>query len=431
MKELFPERDDQIDLLQCFAELGPLCPLMLVHGVSSGKTSILNHYFASRKHIRIDCTTLVSLQGFYSSILKKVASSFNQCFSLTQFGAELEKNLGDHQHVILEGFECLGEHTDVTQLILGLNKLLKSDLRRSYSFVLCLNVHNIYTRYGGIVTSCIPAIFFPPYSQSQISTILLSSITANHLKLRLFVDEDFEKEGQLKPEAAAFWSKFVQIVLETFFPYTGSDITLLCRIILKLWPVFTASLHKEAEYSDFLRLYHKHAALFRSEDLIRDPLVVEEPKHKIYALAASEKTDLPVVSRLILCAAFLASYIAPKNDYVIFSRARGLGKKKQPRRPASVKLHNPSGFEIERLIAIMLSINDASLKPVQLTLDAGFYTQFANMVSLGLLVKTLNHTSNDALDALVPKTRFRVNFGFEFVKEMAGGIGIELGDYLS
>lgn len=58
---------------------------------------------------------------------------------------------------------------------------------------------------------------------------------------------------------------------------------------------------------------------------------------------------------------------------------------------------------------------------------ADLYTSVATLTSLKLLVRTGIGGANDALEA---GGRWRVGFGWEFVRGLGRSVGVEVGEYL-
>lgn len=159
-------------------------------------------------------------------------------------------------------------------------------------------------------------------------------------------------------------------------------------------------------------------------------------------------TQLPYYPRLLLVAAYLASFNPPRTDQIFFMKAAAARRRKKgggtalsrsrpgtsKHRKISRKLLGPQAFVLERMLAIFHAIKDdadsrgRSGKGKELTSgSADIEMGIATLVTLRLLAKVGSANSGDALDT---GTKYRVAVGWEIVRGVARSVGVEAEDYL-
>jgi origin recognition complex subunit 5 len=228
---------------------------------------------------------------------------------------------------------------------------------------------------------------------------------------------------------------------------------------LKLWPAFTQPL-RDGTYTtnQFSKLLVAKRSLLQSENILVPNIVADSsvmpalatsngsypPKANNSSLNATSQgitNQLPHTSRLLLVAAYLASYTPSRNDILLFSKAGTKAKKKKgggtavrntkpgvsKHRKISRKLLGPQAFIMERVLAIykavVLDSNMSKLAFGGSGADLGMAV--ATLASLRLVVKT--SPVADALDGL---TKWKVNVGWDVVRVLARSVGVEVEDYV-
>lgn len=145
--------------------------------------------------------------------------------------------------------------------------------------------------------------------------------------------------------------------------------------------------------------------------------------------------DLPYFSKYLLCAAYLASYNPARQDNIYFMKAsekkrrkRAAGAASTPGRAASRKISRhlltPSAFPLDRLLAIFRAVLPPHDVPPA---SADVYTAIATLNSLRLLLRG-GAAGADPLDG---SCKWRVNYGWEYVRDLGRSVGLEMGEYLA
>ncbi|VVT58366.1 uncharacterized protein SAPINGB_P006170 [Magnusiomyces paraingens] len=168
--------------------------------------------------------------------------------------------------------------------------------------------------------------------------------------------------------------------------------------------------------------------------------------------AANDTNDLPLQSKYILCAAYLASYNPPRFDIRFFSRAKeARAKRRDTGRRKALKI-NPRllaapAFDLERMLAILHAVapnGGEGEGEGEGTLDEsenegeGPYSDrrggFPSNIDLGVQIATLTTLRlliclNPA-DPLDSKTRWKINANWVIIKRAADEIGLAIEHYL-
>ncbi|KAG7192208.1 uncharacterized protein KQ657_001926 [Scheffersomyces spartinae] len=212
-----------------------------------------------------------------------------------------------------------------------------------------------------VVTHGVPTIYFRPYTQDEVTAILQGKQFVEEAKL-----SDGRAENYLE-----FWNQFAKMVVDLFFSYTGSDVSTLLDIALKSWPKFIAPV-VEGKYpaTDFLRVYRDLKDVIFTDEVLTNSAIkdfsVDNNDNDDNDIARQyQGSDLPVHSKFLLIASYLASFIDPKNDLHYFSKLKAvrgnlLRKNSKVKKLLTVakedidtRLLQPNFFELERLYAIV------------------------------------------------------------------------------
>ncbi len=142
---------------------------------------------------------------------------------------------------------------------------------------------------------------------------------------------------------------------------------------------------------------------------------------------------LPYYTKYLLSAAYLASYNPARQDLAFFTKAsekkrrkRGGGTAVSHFRPSKHRkiqrrLLGPQAFVLERLLAIFHAIVPHTVASG----SADVLTQVATLANLRLLARTAS--GGDILDA---GTKWRVNVGWEYIRELARSLRFDIENYL-
>ena len=183
---------------------------------------------------------------------------------------------------------------------------------------------------------------------------------------------------------------------------------------------------------DFSKLLVAQRHLLRGEASLISSIVPSSPSQTLPS--SHDRHELPYYSKLLVIAAYLASYNPSRQDAVFFMKSAAERKKKrQARRNTTTKtgeaknrkisrrLLGPGTFPLERLLAIFYAISPedaAGLRGGMVDVQ----TQISTLASLRLLTKT--SAAADVLEGHA--TKWRVNVGWEFVRRLGRGVGVEV-----
>ena len=147
----------------------------------------------------------------------------------------------------------------------------------------------------------------------------------------------------------------------------------------------------------------------------------------------TEPHNLPYYTKYLLSAAYLASYNPARQDLTFFTKAsekkrrkRGGGTAVSHFRPSKHRkiqrrMLGPQAFVLERLLAIFHAI----LPHIATSGNADIMTQVATLANLRLLTRTAG--GGDVLEA---GTRWRVNVGWEYIRDLAQSLRFDIENYL-
>jgi origin recognition complex subunit 5 len=266
-------------------------------------------------------------------------------------------------------------------------------------------------------------------------------------------EDDDPIDPKEQKETSDLWSRFVSAVWDSLAKYSGRDIQSLRSICLSLWPSFT-SLIRDGTYTrkDFTRLLVAKRSAFQDENALVPNIASGQPKVKTKdtKFGASITTQLPITPRLLLIAAYLASYIPARLDRSLFSKASTFAKKRRRKTgPSTASQSNnitsktgvktkhrkiprtllgPQAFVLERLLAIFAAIKlEANVGKRYLAggQTADVFMAIATLASLRLLIK-----SGGAADSLDAGVKYRVNVSWDVVRGVARSVGVEIEDFI-
>ena len=294
----------------------------------------------------------------------------------------------------------------------------------------------------------IPHIHFTSYTRAEILLIL----GRNPSQLFL-VPPSAEQYPDYTPDLAAedeayVWNRFLGAVWESLSKHVGRDLVSFRNAAMRLWRPFVQPIISGTFGTrDFARLMVNRRFLFQGEDAVQDRIIQpheddqEKPVGSVLPATPSTKKrlrtiahELPYYTSHLLIAAYLASYNPSRTDVTYFMKHtdKRKNKRRAPSTTAGVTkskhrkiprhLLAPSPFSLDRLLAIFRALIEGPVPQV-----ADLYTQVATLTSMRLLVRAGGLASADVLDA---GSRWRVCFGWEYVRGLGRSVGIEVGEYL-
>ncbi|OBT80207.1 hypothetical protein VF21_00567 [Pseudogymnoascus sp. 05NY08] len=322
-----------------------------------------------------------------------------------------------------------------------------------------------------------PHVHFPSYTKAEAMAIVSRSVPSIYpsspLESTSVSDGDnvaVDGEGDngvprpTAKETADLYSRFISAVWDTFAKYAGRDILSFRRIALTLWPRFTAPI-RAGVYGprEFQRLLTSQRPLFRDESVLIPSIVntslalppsttpsqPQLPTTTITKLPAKSLANkhalttppLPYTSRILLIAAYLASYTPARLDTLLFAKSSGPTKKRRKnlggtatkprpgtaaRRKLNRKLLGPQAFVMERCLAIFWALREEANGAGRAeTGGADVLAAVAALASLRLLGKT-----SRVADPLEGGCKWKVNVGWEVVRGVGRSVGIEVEEWI-
>ncbi len=292
----------------------------------------------------------------------------------------------------------------------------------------------------------VPHIEFPAYTKDELMQILALTRPKPQLQGGTKDPQEVTQET---------WSRFCAAVWDSLAKYSGRDIVSVRSLCVRLWPQFIKPiLDGSLNPVPFSRLLLANRSLFQQEDVLVHS-IISQPTTSTIVKANSQNqkyqgvgAQLPFFSRLLLVAAYLASFNPPKSDQIFFMKTSAAKRRKKgggtaltrpgvtKHRKISRKLLGPQAFVLERMLAIFHAIRkdaDDRLKyqgkgkEVPLNGAADIQMAIATLASLRLLVRMGAANAADILDASV---KYKVAVGWEVVRGIARSVGLEAEDYL-
>lgn len=316
----------------------------------------------------------------------------------------------------------------------------------------------------------VPHIHFPAYTKPEALQILTLDVPPIYITPLAFspassnpVDQDYTISAE---EGKELWTRFTSVVWDSLAKHTSRDILSLRDVCMKLWPSFTQPI-RDGNYfvKDFSRLIVSRRALFQDEQMLVPSIMstkassflttvapsLSKPKrvpmstftHSVNQQSPSITSQLPHTTRILLVAAYLASYTPSRTDTLLFmkSNAKSLARKRKKARSTSLatprpgtsrhrriarKLLGPQAFVAERMLAIFWALihNSDGGAQAAAAASADVPMAIATLASLRLIVKA--SLTADSLDG---STKWKVNIGWDVVRSVARTVGVEVEEY--
>ncbi|OBT62038.1 hypothetical protein VE03_08279 [Pseudogymnoascus sp. 23342-1-I1] len=324
-----------------------------------------------------------------------------------------------------------------------------------------------------------PHVHFPSYTKAEAMAIVSRDVPSIYPSSPLEPtsvsdsNDDVAIEGEennavprpTAKETADLYSRFLSAVWDTFAKYAGRDILSFRRIALTLWPRFTAPI-RAGTYGprEFQRLLTSQRPLFRDESVLIPSIVntslppalpsttpsqphlptttiSKPPATSLASKHALTNPPLPYTSRILLIAAYLASYTPARLDTLLFAKSSAPTKKRRKnlggaatkprpgtaaRRKLNRKLLGPQAFVMERCLAIFWALREEASGAGRAEAGgADVLGAVAGLSSLRLLGKT-----SRVADALEGGCKWKVNVGWEVVRGVGRSVGIEVDEWI-
>ncbi|KAF2397132.1 hypothetical protein EJ06DRAFT_539559 [Trichodelitschia bisporula] len=274
----------------------------------------------------------------------------------------------------------------------------------------------------------VPHIHFPSYVKEELIRILSLS------PLPIWEeppDTDYDPETATE-ESAWVWTRFCSAVWDTIAKGAARDLNSFRDVCERLWRPFVAPIVSGSYGTrDFSRLLVAKRTLFQGEEALINNMLVAEESQAIKAVEIGNH-ELPYYSKLLLCAAYLASYNSPRQDQIYFVKSSDKKRKRRGGAQAGTKptkhrkiprsMLAPSPFPLDRLLAIL-----HALTPHPLPQTSDLLTQLTTLVSLRLILRA-GTSGSDVLDGT---TKWRINCSSDYVVALGRAVGVEMRDYLA
>ncbi|GAO45949.1 hypothetical protein SAICODRAFT_8071 [Saitoella complicata NRRL Y-17804] len=251
-------------------------------------------------------------------------------------------------------------------------------------------------------------------------------------------DEYEARENAWWEVLTSYWPRFVDTIQKTLGLNSAELLQEACG---RLWPRFLKPLRNGRESwspgtgGTFMGLYRHAVAsgLFRGEDGVRARLIPGEEVQE----GRMGQYDLPYTAKMLLIAAFLASYNPARLDARYFSKGGGAPTRRRKggavakeirKHDAKIpqRLLGPRPFPLERMLAIFHSLLDEEDHVRLMKGNVDVSRQVATLGTLRLMVKT---GAGDGVGD--GGGRWRVNVGWEVVRGLGRGVGIEVERFLA
>ncbi|KAK9325944.1 origin recognition complex subunit 5 C-terminus-domain-containing protein [Lipomyces orientalis] len=444
----FPARYNQFDLLNSLISKDKTTnptAIALTGQPSSGKTCVLRRFLREVRfsHTWLSCDECVSLRVLLQRILAALRAIGTEdpnkldysimCHNFTLFVTQLNDvlralALEEAHFVVLDRIDELGEpYESFYQLVINIGEMLRYD---GITFILISSS----SEPRSSVTSTFPHIYFPPYRKAE-SLAILRNQTPGSIRSILGPTDRELSDVQL----TSLWSSYCQVIIDTYFPLYGPDIQQLKATAREAFSTYAQPVldgvvgilpSNRDSQSGFVKLYKINQPLLTSEELVRNSFV--SYVQSAGGTGAIGQHDMPIYSKYLLCAAYLASYNKPRYDIRLFSRIRESRRRirKSTSHKAKDKINGrnlaPSPFEYERLLAIFQCI-----VPEKIDSATDIQIQFATLATLKLVTRAGSDSSGgSSMDILESRTKWRVNVSWDIILQIARDIKLQLENYL-
>lgn len=422
MEAELKERSRQVKLLNGYLSTSSLCnpSAIVVHGPpATGKSYTIRHFLEKSpiKYSWVSCEQYITPRILLQKALTKICdeTGFHPEYekesldlsveNFTVFGSTLEQlfrenNYQDPHILVLDRIDRSFE--DPSDLLTCFSRI--HELCGLYNLTTIFIINSLEPR--ALVAISVPHVWFPRYTKEEAIKILAGK---------------FHSEVKPVDGMTSLVVPFLSLVCDSLGSYTGTDLRLLRQAALRLWPVFIKPIENgQLKSNQVVPLLRASETYFASEFAIEDRLVNQD---QTSGTPSEVSEDLPIQSKYLLCAAYLASYNPPQFDIRFFSKAKeARAKRRDTSRRKALKINPRSlaapAFDLERMMAIFHSIYDH--EQYSTNIDIG--VQIASLTTLKLIVRTA-----DPLDS---RTKWKINVGWTLIEKLAEEIGLELAEYM-
>ncbi|KAK7533990.1 origin recognition complex subunit 5 C-terminus-domain-containing protein [Phyllosticta citribraziliensis] len=438
LSEGYPCRALQIrQLLYLYNSPLPSPSTLVIHGLAAtGKSTITRDVLESRKinHAIIQSRECITgrhlLERTLAACLDAVddpdldRSPYARCENISALFVHLGRLLEGRERFVLV-FDGVDRQRETPPTLLPALARL-GEVIPSLSVILIVSV----TRAGCLHAACTPFIHFPSYTRDESIRIVARNPPDIFLEPP---SPSKEYDDELAAEDKDWlWTRYLGVVWDALAKSAARDVRSFEALARKLWDPFVTPI-RDGTFGtrDLSRLLVHRRALFQSESALVESVVPSETTG-VSKLKSQVTHELPYYSKYLLCAAYLASFNPARQDTIYFTKA---SEKKRKKKGGAVKvgrvpkhrkiprnLLTPSAFPLDRLLSIFNAILPHSVAPT-----ADIYTQIATLSSLRLLLRS-GAAGADPLDG---SCKWRVNYGYEFVRELGRSVSFEMGEFLA
>ncbi|KAH6622955.1 origin recognition complex subunit 5 C-terminus-domain-containing protein [Chaetomium tenue] len=478
----FPCREAQIRSLATLVYPGAApCRNVVAYGTeATGKSAITTALLAklssqtgddgfSLKHAVVNSAEFITARHLYETVVGRVADALEwnaappRCETVSQLTVELSKMLKytprpDGFRFVLV-FDGIDRQRDAPHTLLPA-------LARLSEIIPCLTTIFIVTSPppNFLLTSSVPHLHFPTYTKTDFIAILSASPPA-------------ALPNTTAQETADLWARFTAAVHDALARAASRTLPSFRHACAALWPRFIAPIHARTHSArEFSKLLVAARVHFQDERLL-DPGVLALPTTTATATTTTTTTTqkqpdlpkppptpttktitttpnpptagaalaslLPTTARLLLLAAYLASHNATRHDLTLFSthhhgrkRRRGgggtragVGRPRGKHRKIARKLLGAHAFVLERWLAIFAAVR-GEWEGDRGVGEADVGMAIATLASLRLLVRVGGGGAGVGGDMMDCGGKWRVNVGWEVIRGLGRGVGVEVEEWL-
>lgn len=437
-------------------------PNLIIQGnSSSGKTYTLKKFFEANPllvNAWLEPIELVSWKPFMQAVVRSIQHKLRTLFPEVKYqefdSLEVEEPFllvkaldhifsqysslpnGISFFLICDGFDRLQDlDAALFHKFIKFHELISPDTKIHLKLIYTIREMAFVEKYSSY---CLPTIIFPSYNIEEVTDILVFT-RAEDLIMSCALREKVIKEGIEECTDEEFLNvavNYIKLIVQSFHSYTGNNIVALNDFIDFKWGAYAKEITKENIF-DPLALYRSTMKIFLATgDTFADEQDVVESFNE-----SSQTYELSLISKYLLIAAYICSYLEPRYDSNVFSKRSYLkaGRTSYGRRKkmeTNPRYLQPSLFHIERLLAVFQAIfpmeriaksgSLASLREEPL-IKANVEV-FQNLAELHTL-RMVSTTVSKNIDFLSHKMKWKVNVPWEIVNEVAKSVKFDIGQY--